>query len=481
MNKLLIIVLTVTVAGCAVGPDYDPPEVSQAAAYFSTETEKDAASISQSANEIFWQGFQDPILTDLISQTLNSNFSLQAMLARYRKAAALLQVSRREQWPGVTAFGSASDQRLAAMERTHPSTDHREFYEIGTALHWEIDFFGRVERTIEASRADFEASGADLQAMQVALVGQLASSYFELRGLQQQLSVAEQNVDLQQSSLDIVSARIEAGRGTTFDSLRAEAQLHATRATVPDLHAAIRANMHRIAVLTGNDPGALIKELGREAPLPNSQFRIPIDTPGEVLRRRPDIRAAERRVAAASARIGVATADLFPRFTLEGLLGSVAPGGGELLTREAEYRRVTLGVDWTFLDSTRVRARIDAANADSVASLAEYQQAVLLALEETETWLVRYHHAQRRVTLLSRAEISAGQAVARARDRYEQGYIDYFELLGAELEFTQARDALVRSQTLQALAMVNVYRSLAGAPGNGDATLASRLPSERSH
>lgn len=461
MNKFLLVAAVMS-GGCAVGPDYVPPGNLQAGAFFSMDAEKTVAPSDRSADTSFWQGFGDPILADLVDQTLQDNFDLQAMLARYQGAAALLGISRREQWPSLTARGSASEQRLAGADS---DSDRREIYDVGAALQWEIDLFGRLRRVTEASRANFEATGADLQAMQVALVGQLVSSYFELRGLQQQLSVVEQNVELQQSSLDIVASRFEAGRGTSFDTLRARAQLDTTRAAVPELQAAIRANMHRVAVLSGAEPGALVERLGAASALPVTRSGIPLDTPGEVLRRRPDIRAAERRVAAATARIGVATADLFPRFTLAGLIGSVTTSDGDLFTGDAEYRRITLGVDWTFLDSTRVRARIDAANADAAYALAGYQQSVLMALEETETWLVRYHNAQQRVSLLGNAEQSAGQAVEKARDRYEQGYIDYFELLSAELEFTRARDALVRSQTSQALAMVNVYRSLAGAPG----------------
>jgi multidrug efflux system outer membrane protein len=189
-----------------------------------------------------------------------------------------------------------------------------------------------------------------------------------------------------------------------------------------------------------------------------------MESPGAVLRRRPDIRAAERRLAASSARIGVATADLFPRFTLEGLTGSLAGSGSDLFTGGAESHRIAFGVDWTFLDVAQVKARIDAADSDTEAALANYRQAVLLALEETETWLVRYQQSHARVALLRSAEEAARKAVEQARDRYDQGYIDFFELLTAEQELSRASNALIQGRTSQALAMVNVYRTLAGAP-----------------
>lgn len=235
---------------------------------------------------------------------------------------------------------------------------------------------------------------------------------------------------------------------------------------IPDLQAAVRARMFRIAVLTGQNPGALVDELAPPAPLPESLPVIPVGSPGEVLRRRPDIRAAERRLAAASARIGVATADLFPSFSLDALIGSVASDSGDLFSAGAETRRVALGVDWTFLDFGRVRSRIDAADADSQAALANYEQTVLLALEETETQLVRYARSRERSERLGAATDAAGEAAELARTRYRQGFIGFFEVLAAEQELIDTRDALIESRTAETLAMVNIYRALAGAPGD---------------
>ena len=277
--------------------------------------------------------------------------------------------------------------------------------------------------------------------------------------------MARSNVDNQRQSLEIVRSRVNAGRGTAFDEVRAIAQLEATRAVIPDLQAAVRGRMFRIAVLTGQNPAALVDELAPPAPLPESLPVIPVGSPGEVLRRRPDIRAAERRLAAASARIGVATADLFPSFSLDALIGSVASDSGDLFSAGAESRRVALGVDWTFLDFGRVRSRIDAADADSRAALANYEQTVLLALEETETQLVRYARSRERSERLGAATDAAGDAAELARTRYRQGFIGFFEVLAAEQELIDTRDALIESRTAETLAMVNIYRALAGAPG----------------
>ncbi len=451
----------VLLTGCAVGPDYQPPEL-DAPAQFSAE--HDGQPFSRTEEERFWDGFGDPLLAELIHQTLQSNLDLQVALTRYQRAAALLRGSRSERLPTVGLGASAAAQHLAEVERLPGADDDIELYRIDANASWELDLFGRLRRATEAQGARLQATEAELAALRVALVGQLASSYFELRGLQQQLAVAQQNVALQRDSLAIVSARQTAGRSTEFDVLRARAQLASTRAEIPRLQAEIRVRMHRIAVLTGQAPGQLIGRLSPVTTLPTITPTIPVGSPGEVLRRRPDIRQAERQLAAATADIGVATADLFPRFSLDALLGTVALDGSDLFSAGAESRRVGLGIDWSFLNFGRVRARIDAEDADAQAALVEYRQVVLEALEETENRLVRYQRTQQRSAELAAAASAAREAAQLARTRYEQGYIGYFEVLDAEREQLTNDNALTRSRTATVLAMVDVYRALAGAP-----------------
>ena len=459
MYKLLPLALSVMLTACAVGPDYQAPQSVPLASY----SQADAAAEQQASEQRFWSGFNDPQLAALVDRALAQNLDVQTLLARYQGAEALLRGARRDRWPSVTLQAAGGERHLAEVERTDPNRERVEQYSVGAVASWELDFYGRLQRAVEAGEADLSASAADLSALQVAIAGQVASGYFTLRGQQQLLAVAEQNVELQQASLDIVSARLDAGRGTEFDRVRAQAELDALRAAVPQRRADVQLSLHRLAVLTGQPPAALNEQLAAPQELPPMNARIPVGTPADVLRRRPDIQAAERRLAAATARIGVATADLFPRFTLGALLGSVVGSDGDLFTAGAESRSVTLGIDWTFLDVEGVRARIAAADATGAERLAQYQQAVL-ALEETENGLVRYRHAQERSRWLLASSEAAQAAVDQARLRYEQGYIEYFEVLDAEQQLTGVRSDLVQSRIETATAMVSVYRSLAGAP-----------------
>lgn len=460
MHKFFIVCAsTLVLAACAAGPDYTRPDAPEPDTFAAVRAEANSAVDEHR----FWRGFGDPLLAELVEATLEANPTLDGAVARYQRAAALLDGARRDRWPSVTAGAGVAETRPAEVER-FSGPDEYDTYQVGLAAEWELDLFGRLRRITESSRAELQAAAADVDAVRVALVGQLADNYFRLRGLQLELEVARANVGLQEESLAIVDARVDAGRSTDFDRVRARAQLERLRAGLPTLHTEIAASMHRIGVITGQPPTALTERLMPALELPDDRPVIAAGTPGDLLRRRPDVAAAERRVAAATARIGVAAADLFPRFTLSGLLGTVAGSGVDLFSGSSESSRVAFGIDWSFLDRGRVQARIDAADAESREAIAEYRQAVLAALEATETRLVRYQRSQQRTTRLQRAESEAGRAVALARARYESGYIGYFEVLSAEQELIAARTDAVRSRTDEVLAMVDVYRALAGAP-----------------
>ncbi|WP_027328759.1 efflux transporter outer membrane subunit [Marinimicrobium agarilyticum] len=464
-NRLLPVTLALLISGCVVGPDYQAPSRDSLGVdlpeHFHEGERSNARAYSDRA---FWEGFQDPILADLIDRALEQNRTLEAGVARYERAAALLGAARSERWPQLNAQSNAAEQYPADVERFGVGADRIETYQVGAAATWELDLFGRLKRNTEARQAQLGETRADLQALQVAAVGELARSYFELRGLQQQRAVAQESIANLEQSLDIVRARRDAGEATLFDDLRAQTQLEATRALLPDIESGIHARLQRVAVLTGQAYGPLHAQLTNNAPLPTQLPNIPVGTPADVLLRRPDVRAAERRLAGATAEIGVSTAELFPRLSLRGFIGSVAGDTSELFNAGSESRSVSLGVDWTLLDVGGNRARVRASNAEARAALSDYEQTLLEALAETETLLVRYDRGQERTQSLNASTVAADRAAELARSRYELGYHSYFEVLDAERALIETREALVRSRTDEVLTMVGLYRALAGAP-----------------
>lgn len=471
-RPLVVGIASAMLAACAVGPDFVRPDMPVPEQFTRVASSADAGSQAPAQNgsfalsidNEFWRGFSDPLLTRLVEDALSANHDLRIALANYDRANALLRGAKFDYFPTITAHAEASDGRASADQAPGVSRADRdvESYSASAQVSWELDLFGRVRRGVEASRAGAAASAADLQAMQVTIVGEVARSYVDLRGLQERLRVARENSDNQQETLRLVDARFNAGRGTEFDTSRARAQLEATRSRVPALEAQVAVTMHRIAVLTGRTPDALIAELESQQTLPPLPARIDPAAPGDVLRQRPDVAAAEQRLHAATARIGVATADLFPRFTLGGLIGSQAIDSSALFERDSETRLVALGIDWSFLDIGRVRARIKAADAEAEGELARYEQTVLQALEDTENALVRHARARVEDQHLEQAALDSAKAAQLARVRFEAGAADLFEVLDAERTQLQAQDAFADGRTRSVNSAVALYKALAG-------------------
>jgi len=462
VSRLAITVLaTALLSACAVGPDFVKPDVA-ASAVFARAPEASAASVS--ADAPFWEAFGDPVLSSLVTDALRANHDLRIALARRDQAEALLRGARFDRLPTITADAQGSEARASADQRPGSAREDRtsRSYEAGITASWELDLFGRIRRSVEAGTASAEASAADLRAAQVAVTGDVASAYIELRGLQERLRVARANRDNQQRTLDLVQARLDAGSASEFDATRARAQREATAARIPALEAAEALAMHRIAVLTGRTPDALIAMLSQPAPLPALPARIEPGTPADVLRNRPDVAAAEARLHAATARIGIATADLFPRITLGGLLGSQAGAASALFERDGETGLVALGIDWSFLDVGRVRARIAESGAAGDAALAQYQQSVLRALQDTEDALVRLDRVRQEDAFLQRAALDSTRAADLARLRYQAGATGLFEMLDVERGQLQAEDAFADVRARGALNAIALYKALAG-------------------
>jgi outer membrane protein, multidrug efflux system len=447
------------VNGCkAVGPDYSEPTV-QVPTDFANQEQP---GMSTSDVEVaWWRGFQDEDLNQLVVEALTDNHDIRIATARLREARALRSFTEFDRFPTVTTEETYTRERLSRAAAGGAERD-RELYHIGFDASWELDFFGRVRRTIEASTADVGAAEASRRDVLVSLLAEVASNYFELRGAQNQLAVARQNAETLQQTLELTQVLLAAGRGTELDVARAEAQLNATLAIIPPLETRIARASHRLGVLIGQQPTALVTMLSAPLPLPALPTLTALGKPQDLLRRRPDIRVAERTLAAATARVGVATADLFPRVTVLGSIGVEAGSLKGFGQGGIETFSIGPSIFWAAFDLGRVRARIRGADARTEAALAQYEQRVLLALEETENALVDFQRQQARRDLLRAAAQASEKASGLARLRYQFGVSDFLTVLDAERTRLIAEDLLAESETRTALTLIAVYKALGG-------------------
>jgi outer membrane protein, multidrug efflux system len=451
--------LVAVLAGCAVGRNYHRPET-PVDAHFANAGEPglaEGATIEQ-----YWTGFADPLLNDLVETALAHNKDLGVATASLQAARAARRIAGFDQYPTVTLAGSYTHNLDAQQQLPGIDQHDREFdtAQGGFDGLWELDLFGRVRRNVEAARADVGASEATLRDARVSVIAEVARDYFILRGLQDQLALTMSNADNQLRSLKLTRTRLEAGRGNELDTSRAEAQWQTTLASVPTLQASIATTTYRLSVLTGRQPTALGERLSPQAPMPSLPTLNAIGTPEQLLRRRPDVRVAERRLAAATARIGVATGDLFPKVTLVGEVGYWAPTFGDFGQSEARFFSVGPSISWAAFDLGRVQARIGSAKAQTDAALAGYEEAVLNALEDTEGALITYGRSQSRREALRVAAAASDKAADLARKRFEGGLIDFLEVLDAERTALSAELLLSQSRTDAAVSLVAVYKAL---------------------
>ncbi len=455
MRTTLVIAMTALLAACAVGPDYRAPDTT--ATPFAAAD--DAGVDEQPFEAAWWEQFRDPTLDSLIERGLAADLDLAVAMARVQEARAFFGAARRDRWPGVSAEIGRSESN---QQQPGFSTDRveAESYDAGLATLWELDLFGRVRRGVEAAGAEADAAVAGLRDAQVLVAAEVARNYVELRGAQKRLDVARTNRGYQQETLDLTRVRLELGRGTELDVASAAARLAATEATIPPLEAAETIAANRLAVLLGQRPGALDDELVPRDIEPHLTT-IAVDSPAALLQRRPDIRAAERELAAATARIGVAKADLFPRLTLSGFIGFVAGDADELGESTSRAWSLSPVLSWAgFERGTYAGVRV--AEARAAAALASYELTVLRALEETENAFVTYgSHRQRLQSVVEQAAASRN-AAELARIQYREGAVDFLRLLDAERTLLQAEDEVAAAETDLNSSVVLIYKALGG-------------------
>lgn len=446
------------VAGCAAGPDYQAT-VPESTATFAAA---DGAGLKPDIPDAdWWRNFNDTALTALIEQAAASNYDVRIAIANLRASRALLQGGRLELAPIITAQGSVTREKQSAAVGI-PYNFDTDYYDAGFDASWEIDIFGRVRRSVEALRADYQSEEAAWHDMLRSVVGEVARTYVELRGVQYRLAVAERNTVNQQETYQLTLALLEGGRGTDLDIARALAQLETTRASIGPLQAAETEAINRLKVLVGAESAKLRELLAAHADLPHPPELIAVDDPASMLRRRPDIRMVERQLATATARKGAAVADYFPRVTFVGSAGRRATSLSDLDDSSAE--RYTFGprISWAALDMSRVRAQVAASDARTEAALANWEKTVQMALQETESALNRYSRTRETAARLHIAASSSAQAADLARLRYRYGADSFLTVLDAERRQLEAEDLLAAAETNASLAAVAVYKSLGG-------------------
>jgi outer membrane protein, multidrug efflux system len=459
-RKIAISLGTLLLAACAVGPNYRPPQTAPAV----LKNAQSPLFVTQAPEGVWWQGFEDAELDSLIGRALAQNLDLRSAYDRIEAARAVFVERKLDYAPHVrldAAYSHSDEQQPGfGLGRVNAQSDS-----LGFDAAWEIDLFGHVRRSVQAARADLGAERANYQDAEVTVAAEVARNYFELRGAQKRLAVARKNLDSEQQTLELTRLLDEAGRGSELDVQRSRARLKATEATIPPLEAAEKQAAYRLAVLQGKRPGELDQELGSAAVATYAKA-LPIGDPTELLRRRPDVRAAERQLAAATARVGVATADLFPRVSVTGFIGFLSGDVGRLFgttpSNDARAWSVTPTLSWAAFDLGSVRARLRATEAQSDAAAANYEKVVLAALEDTENSFVAYGARQAQLKSLSEQASSSRSAAELADAQYREGVADYLVLLDAQRTQLDAEDSVAQAETDVNVSVVAIYKALGG-------------------
>jgi NodT family efflux transporter outer membrane factor (OMF) lipoprotein len=407
----------------------------------------------------WWLKLDDPLLSDLVQQALANSPDLQSAQARLRQARARRALAGAERFPTVT--GSASASRTKGSEETGSGAT-RNLYRAGFDASWEPDVFGGIRRGIEAAQADLESSKASLHATQVSLAAEVALNYVELRGLQGRIEIARANLSNQLETLQITEWRNQAGLVTSLDVEQARTSAEQTRAQIPLLETSLAEAEHRLAILAGKPPGTLNAMLAVQAPIPSVPDQVAVGIPADTLRQRPDVRAAERRLAAETARIGQQTANLYPAFQLSGSLGLEALSLDALTGGHATAASLAASAIGTIFDGGRIRQQIAIQTAVQEEALAGYQSAVLTALEDVEDALVALAQDRSRQDTLRRAEESAGNAEQLARQQYAAGLVDFQTVLSTQRTLLIAQDGLKSGEADTASALIQLYKALGG-------------------
>ncbi|MFH1136533.1 MAG: efflux transporter outer membrane subunit [Pseudomonadota bacterium] len=464
-GQVTTVLLMLFALGCAsVGPDYRPPAPDAPAKWHNGGAAVTAARDNKQLAE-WWTVFDDPLLTRLVGMALEENLDLKKAKAAVREARASRGAAQAGLFP--TATGSAAATRSRSSEN-NGSGDTDDLFSLGFDASWELDVFGGVRRAVEAAEADLGAAEADLRDVLASLTAELGTNYIEARSRQARLAAAEQSLVSLGETVDLTQARFQTGLDDELAVLQAGYNREDAAADIPTHKTALEQAFNRLAVLTGRKPGELRDLLAEVKPIPAAPAAASIGPPAETLRQRPDIRKAERELAAQTARIGEAAADLYPKFKLAGSLSLEALQAHKLLRVESLASSLGPSVSWNIFDAGLIRRNIEVQTAKQEQCLAAYEAAVLTALEEVENALVAFDQEQKRREKIRRAADLASQAEGLARQQYLAGLKDFSDVLETQRQLLTYRDQLAQSDAAVAGDLVTLYKALGGGWARSD-------------
>ncbi len=459
-------------SGCMVGPNFQRPKAEVPPGWTGPTESPTTQAASPPAEDLtrWWVLFEDPTLTSLVERAVQSNLDLMRAKARIRQARAERGIAASGLGPTVDTSASFRRSRSpvtisgggAGGSGTSTKGVISNQYQAGFDAGWELDIFGGIRRNLEAADADLEATVETLRDVLVTLTAELARNYIDLRAFQQRIAIARRNLKAQQHSAELTRQRFEGGFVGGLDVANAEAQVATTAAEIPLLEAAARQTIYSLSVLSGLAPAALMGELSPVSVIPAGPPSVPVGVPSDLLRRRPDIRTAEAEIHGATARIGVATADLFPRFTISGSMGLLASDFSSWLKWASRFWSFSPLATWPLFDMGRIRATIELQKALQEESIITYQQIVLQALQEVENALIASEKEEEHRKALVDAVTANRKAVDLATKLYTQGETNFLDVLVAQRSLFLSEDALVQSTGTVSTDLVALYKALGG-------------------
>lgn len=456
--------------GCTVGPDYQRPDAALAHRYLGQASVEQRSAATSASLVTWWEGFADPVLSDLIAQALEQNLDLAQASARVTQARAGLSAANAALLPSGNISGQAArsyqsvETPLGQVLNSTPGYDrYGNAYELNVGASWEIDLFGGLRRGREAALAQYQASEAGVAATRLVVAAQTADLYITACGLQARLDIANRQVKTQQDLLEKAQLLYSKGLAASYQVHQVEGALSQVQATVPVLQTGLDAAMNALDVMLGTSPGTHRTQLANGRSIPLAPQITTMGTPADLLRRRPDLIVAERRLAASNARIGEAVAEYYPKFSLSALLGSAtAVSAGNLFTGDASQAAGALGLRWRLFDFGRINAQIDQAKGQEAEALAAYRQSALRATEDVENAFSALVNRESQASTLTQGETSLTQARQSSFIAYQKGTASLIDVLNADATLLQVSDARAQARTESARAAVAAFRALGG-------------------